>query len=133
MGLEPIPLEIYEDFASSMFERYGRHIDIGVTERVYRNYGGCTWFVQMMMNALFALTDQGEDCTEDKIPIAEHNVISVQENSFKDLLSRLAPKQKMLLQAVVREGDAKGLHQRNSSINTGFHRRVRYRQLSKPC
>ena len=63
----------------------------------------------MMMNELFALTEQGENCTEDKIPIAEHNVISVQENSFKDLLSRLAPKQKMLLQAVAREGDAKGI------------------------
>ena len=49
MGLGPIPLDIYEDFASSMFERYGRHIDAGVTERVYRNYDGCTWFVQMMM------------------------------------------------------------------------------------
>ena len=109
MGLEPIPLDIYKNFASSMFERYGRHIDIGVTERVYRNYDGCTWFVQMMMNELFALTEQGENCTEDKIPIAEHNVISVQENSFKDLLSRLAPKQKMLLQAVAREGDAKGI------------------------
>ena len=109
MGLEPIPLDIYSDFASSMFERYGRHIDIGVPERVYRKYDGCTWFVQMMMNELFALTEQGENCTEDKIPIAEHNVISVQENSFKDLLSRLAPKQKMLLQAVAREGDAKGI------------------------
>ena len=109
MSLEPIPLDIYAYFASRMFERYGRHIDNGVTEHVYRNYDGCTWFVQMMMNELFALTEQGENCTEDKIPMAEHNVISIQENSFKDLLSRLAPKQKMLLQAVAREGDAKGI------------------------
>ncbi len=109
MGLGPIPLDIYEDFSSSMFEKYGRHIDAGVTERVYRNYDGCTWFVQMMMNELFTLTEEGGNCTEDKIPIAEHNVISVQEDSFKDLLSRLAPKQKMLLQAVAREKDAKGI------------------------
>ena len=33
----------------------------------------------------------------------------MQEGSYKDLLSRLAPKQKIVLQAIAREGEAKGI------------------------
>ena len=109
MGLGPIPMDVYTDFASDMFEKHGRYLDKRVAEHVYSNYDGCTWFIQMMMNELFALTPQGEKCAEDKIPLAENNVVSIQEDNFKGMLSRLAPKQKMLLQAVAREKSARGI------------------------
>lgn len=72
-------------------------------------YGGYTWFVQMMMNELFALTGNGERCDMDQIEIARKNVILTQESSYKDLLAHLAPKQKLVLQAIANEGKAKGI------------------------
>lgn len=104
MGLDPIPMDIYTDFATRMFEENGKHVENSVIETVWRQYDGYTWFVQMMMNELFALTPSGETCQASQIPTAWHNVIMTQENSYKDLLSNLPPKQKIVLQAIAKEG-----------------------------
>ena len=109
MGLEAIPEDAYTGFAIRMFEEREKRIDACVVKDVYRRFNGCTWFVQMMMNELFSLTASGECCGMDKVETAWHNVIQIQEGSYKDLLSRLAPKQKIVLQAIAREGEAKGI------------------------
>lgn len=106
MGLEPIPMDIYADFANRLFEENDRHIDRSVIETIWQKYNGYTWFVQMMMNELFALTQAGESCHEERMIEAQHNVIMSQEGSYKDILSRLPPKQKMVLQAIAKEGIA---------------------------
>ena len=109
IGLEPIPIHIYVEFANRLFEQRGKLIDKSVIEEVYRMFDGYTWFVQMIMNELFALTEEGERCSMDKIEIARKNVILTQESSYKDLLANLAPKQKLVLQAIAKEGRAEGL------------------------
>lgn len=109
MGLEPIPINTYSDFAMAMFELYGKHVERSVVENVWNQYDGYTWFVQMMMNELFALTQPGETCVNDKIPQASHNVIMAQENSYKDLMANVPPKQKIVLQAIAKEGVARNI------------------------
>lgn len=109
MGLDPIPLDTYTEFASHLFELRGKHVSKELTAKVYQQFNGCTWFVQMMMNELFALTGHGELCDIDKLETAEQNIIMTQENSYKDLLAHLAPKQKLILQAISREGTAKNV------------------------
>ena len=90
IGLKPIPIHIYVEFANRLFEQRGKLIDKSVIEEVYRMFDGYTWFVQMIMNELFALTEEGERCSMDKIEIARKNVILTQESSYKDLLANLA-------------------------------------------
>lgn len=109
MGLDPIPLDTYTEFASHLFELRGKHVSKELTAKVYQQFNGCTWFVQMMMNELFALTGHDELCDIDKLETAEQNVIMTQESSYKDLLAHLAPKQKLILQAISREGTAKNV------------------------
>lgn len=109
MGLDPIPIDTYVDFAISLFEDYGKHIERTVIETIWRKYNGYTWFVQMMMNELFALTQKDETCRVDKLVEAQHNVIMSQESSYKDILSRLPPKQKVVLQAIAKEGIAQSI------------------------
>ena len=109
IGLEPIHIHIYLEFDTRLFEQRGKLIDKSVIEEVYRMFDGYTWFVQMIMNELFALTEEGERCSMDKIEIARKNVILTQESSYKDLLANLAPKQKLVLQAIAKEGRAEGL------------------------
>lgn len=109
MGLEPIPVKTYTDFATRMFYEKGKQIDRQVIEDVWNKYAGYTWFVQMMMNELFALTPIGETCQEPMIAEARHNIILAQEQSWKDLLSNIPPKQKMVLQAIAKEGVAQNI------------------------
>lgn len=109
MGLEPIPMNTYVEFANRLFEERGKHVSRELVEQVYRLFDGCTWFVQMMMNELFALTGHDETCDVEKLDEARRNVIQLQEVSYKDLLSRLAPKQKLLLQAIAKEQIVRGV------------------------
>ena len=109
MGLEPIPMNTYVEFANRLFEERGKHVSRELVDQVYRLFDGCTWFVQMMMNELFALTGHDETCDVEKLDEARRNVIQLQEVSYKDLLSRLAPKQKLLLQAIAKEQIVRGV------------------------
>lgn len=109
MGLEPIPVRVYTDFATNLFEERNKHIERDVIETIWNTYHGYTWFVQMMMNELFALTMANETCTSDMIERARSNVIMAQENTYKDLLSNLPPRQKMVLQAIAKEGLAQNI------------------------
>lgn len=109
MGLEPIPMDMYVEFANRLFEERGKHVSSELVENVYRLFDGCTWFMQMMMNELFALTGHDETCGVDKLDEARKNVIQAQEVSYKDLLARLAPKQKLMLQAIAKERLVKGI------------------------
>ena len=109
MNLDPIPEPVYVDFALRLFEERGRRVDAELVEAVYRRFDGRTWFVQMVMNELFALTEPDGRCGMGLLERALENVIRSQEGSYKELLSRLAPKQKMVLQAIAREGRAVGV------------------------
>lgn len=104
MGLQPIPKEVYADFACRLFEERDKHLEKNVAETIWQQYDGCTWFVQMMMNELFALTPTGGTCQQSMIAEAKYNVVISQEESYKNLMANLPPKQKAVLQAFAKEG-----------------------------
>ena len=109
VGLMPIPLPAYSSFALRLFSEYGKVVKAEVVEAVYRRFEGCTWFVQMMMNELFALTPVGGTCTADMLSLAFDNVIARQTMGYQEQLVNLPPKQKQLLQAIAKEGRATGV------------------------
>lgn len=109
MGLGPIPEERYVGFAVRLFGMRGRSVDPDIVSRVYRRFDGCTWFVQMMMNELFAITPEGGNCGHDEIDTAFDNVIQSQESAYTAILARLSPRQKALLQAIAKEGVASSI------------------------
>ena len=106
MGLGPIPDNTYADFARQMFQSRGKQLTQEAVHEVWQRYDGYTWFVQMLMNELFALTPEGGICQPEMITEALLNVIMSQESTYADLLSHLPPKQKMVLQAIAKEGNA---------------------------
>lgn len=108
-SLHPIPMNTYIEFAGRMFAERGRFIDRFVIEIVYKMFDGCTWYIQMMMNELFALTDKGMICTPEYIDIAWDNIILAQEDRFQGILHNLAPKQKHVLTAIAKDRNAVGI------------------------
>lgn len=109
MGLEPISIETYMKFASDKFESYGKSVEPELVKEVYTRLDGCTWFVQMIMNELFALTPTGETCGTGKLETAWENVIMSQEMSYMEQFSLLAAKQKIVLLAIAKDGKARSI------------------------
>ena len=104
--LTPLDKIVYVDFASRLFKEYGKSISVELIEKVYDDYEGVTWYMQMIMNELFALTEKGQNCRMEQYPIALKNVIQTQESSYKDTLSNISTKQKPVLFAIAKEGEA---------------------------
>lgn len=92
-----------------MFELYDKKVERETVLQVWSLYGGHTWFVQMVMNELFALTPIGGVCSSNMIEESIQNVVMVQNTSYKETISRIPPKQKMLLQALAKEGITKNI------------------------
>lgn len=109
MDLPPLDKEVYAGFVSRLFAQQGKKMERDVVERVYDEYRGTTWYMQMMMNELFALTPQGETCGLALIPQARQNIVMVQEGTYKTQLSMLSPKQKLVLQAIAHEVTVKSV------------------------
>ncbi len=108
-SLKPIPMETYIEFAGRLFAERGKFLDKTTAETIYRMFDGCTWYMQMMMNELFALTEKGLLCTTEYIGIAWENIILAQEDRYQAILYSLAPKQKQLLYAIAKDGTASGI------------------------
>lgn len=108
-SLKPIPMETYVEFASRMFSQRGKILDRDAAETIYKMFDGCTWYMQMMMNEMFALTKEGMICTTEYIDFAWDNIILAQEDRYLAILYGLAPKQKQLLQAIAKDRTVEGI------------------------
>ena len=108
-SLKPIPMETYVEFAGRMFSQRGKILDRAAAEAIYRMFDGCTWYMQMMMNEMFALTKEGMTCTTEYIDFAWDNIIMAQEDRYQAILYGLAPKQKQLLQAIASDRTVEGI------------------------
>ena len=108
MSLQPIPHDVYCDFACSKFQQYGKVLNRDVADIIYEQYDGCTWYMQMMMNELFSLTPSGATCNADSITVAHKNVILSQTDFYLEMMVNLATKQKQLLMAIAKENSLKG-------------------------
>ena len=108
-SLKPIPMKTYVEFAGRMFSQRGKILDRAAAEAIYRMFDGCTWYMQMMMNEMFALTKEGMTCTTEYIDFAWDNIIMAQEDRYQAILYGLAPKQKQLLQAIARDRIVEGI------------------------
>lgn len=107
MSLKPIPLESYTHFAQQKFKDYGKEIEADVIKKVYNEYEGCTWYVHNVLNELFSLTDEGCTCSVEMISDAMEEILSGQHDNYTQLMNLIPTKQKMILQAIAREGVAK--------------------------
>ena len=100
--LKPLEKAIYVDFASRLFTEYGKSVSSALVEKVYDDFEGVTWFMQMFLNELFALTEKGQNCGLEKYETTLRNVIQTQESSYTDLLSNISAKQKPVLFAIAK-------------------------------
>jgi AAA+ ATPase superfamily predicted ATPase len=109
MQLNQIPFEKYKGFVMEHFEQNNRRIESEIIEKVYTKFDGHTWYLQIMFNELFSRIDAGEKCDVQMFDEALTNLLSAQEFTFQEILSRLPSKQKEILIAIAKEGKASGV------------------------
>lgn len=103
MFLKPVALGEYELFAKHHFEQCGKRIAAGVVKRIYERFDGTTWYLQKVLNQLFATCETAE---VGDVEGAVQQIISQNEDAYMDTLFQLTIRQRDLLVAVSQEGKA---------------------------
>ena len=105
LELKAIPLEIYLPFVVNHFEKCQKHIDAANVEKVYNLFKGHTYYMQKTFNEAFADTPENAECTVDTIRDAIDDMVVSNDTIFREILSNIPEKQKILLDAIAREGE----------------------------
>lgn len=109
LELKAIPLETYVLFVVNHFRKCHRNIEAGDVEKVYRLFKGHTYYIQKTFNEAFASTPERGCCSVEKLRGAIEEMIASNDVIFREILSGVPEKQKMLLYAIAREGEARGV------------------------
>jgi AAA+ ATPase superfamily predicted ATPase len=103
MFLKPVALSAYECFAQHHFQKAKKKLDNDVVSVIYQRFDGTTWYIQKVLNQLFATRNH---VVVDDVDKAVTQIILQNEEAYKDTLFQLTIKQRDLLVAVGREGKA---------------------------
>lgn len=105
--LEAIEKDEYFKFAAGHFNRVGKSISQECFNRMYDALEGHTWFVQRLLNEMYATIDNGETADIDCLNAAMQHILKLDKRSYEETLQRLSSPQKQLLIAIAKEIKAK--------------------------
>lgn len=106
MELNAIASDIYIPFIVRHFESRNRRISSENVEKVYNLFKGHTYYIQKTFNEAFADTPEGDECTIETLRTAINNLIAYNDTIFREILSNIPEKQKELLYAIAKDGEA---------------------------
>ena len=106
MNIGVLNKDKYADFACSLFERDGKRLRRKTVEDVYDRFSGVTWYIQRMMNELYADTPKGSTCEPAMIAPALESILTANSFTYESILFQLPAKQKELLFAICKAGRA---------------------------
>lgn len=108
-NLPLLPEDKYSDFCVRLFEGYGKHLSLDVPHALYQRFEGITYYMQRVMNELFARTPSATMCHVDDIDSALNYIILTSAPTYEDLMYQLPEKQSLVLRAIARDGKAQNL------------------------
>ena len=104
--LDAIRYDNYLAFARKHFEAAGKSLQEESFKQVYELFDGHTWYVQRMMNEMFAWTKPGEVADAQMAADALTFVIKTYARTFQEQMSSYPEAQKQLLIAIAKDGQA---------------------------
>jgi len=107
INLDPIKPEAYLSFAQKHFKKAGKIISDESIMRIYYLFEGHTWYMQHLLNRIYAQLDKGEEMTIQYADTILHNVVESYKTVYQGMLSTLSERQKEVLFAIGRQGKAK--------------------------
>lgn len=109
MNIGSISIDKYCHFAQKHFVESSKILPEMVFHNVYNRFEGITWYVQRIMNELYAITALNSACTIEMVDIAIDNILRANEFTYQSMLFQLPPKQKELLIALSRAGKSEAI------------------------
>ena len=100
LELGRIPKETYLEFASSMFEKFGKKTDIDAVSQLYDLFSGYTFYMSQVLNKAFFLTPKGKQCNQDIIVESLSENLVGAENGYYDAFFRLTPSNRSFLKGL---------------------------------
>lgn len=107
LELEAIPKDVYAPFICNLFEKFEKKVSRENAEYVYDMFKGHTYYIQKIFNESFAYTPAGGECTKEIIDSSLANIIEAYSPVFMAILSNMPEKQKELLYAIAKDGEAR--------------------------
>lgn len=101
--LDAIDYQSYLDFAQHHFRNADKCLEEDCFRRVYDLFEGHTWYVQRMLNELYAWTKAGETAGPDLLSDVLPYVIRTYARTFQEQMSKMPETQKQLLIAIAKE------------------------------
>jgi len=105
--LEAIDRDEYFKFAAAHFNKAGKSISAECFYRMYDALEGHTWFIQRLLNEMYATMGEGETADINCLNAAMQHILKLDKRSYEETLQRLSSPQKQLLIAIAKEIKAK--------------------------
>ena len=105
--LETIERETYYKFAAGKFKDAGKMLSEECFNRMYDALEGHTWYVQRLLNEMFASVDKGETADLSVLNDAMQYILRLDRRSYEEALQSLTNPQKMLIIAIAKDMKAK--------------------------
>ena len=109
MELGAIPSDLYIPFIIKHFENSNRTIQSQNVEYVYNLFKGHTYYIQRTFNGAFADTAEGNECTLETIKNAIESMIDNNAVIFREILSNIPEKQKVVLYSIAKDGEVQAI------------------------
>ena len=107
--LEAIDREKYRSFAKGLYAEAGKTLDDACFDDVYTRMEGHTWYVQRILNELFARTEPGGTAGAAMVSETIRYIVRLESRAYEELFSGFSQTQKQLLIAIACEGKASGI------------------------
>ena len=98
----------YYNFASKHFANDGRTIPKECFDLIYNTFEGHTWYVQRILNELYAQIKSSPITTDDVVYVLDY-VTRLSARGFEEQFHSFSYNQKQLLIAIAKEGKASGI------------------------
>jgi hypothetical protein len=107
IGLKEIPLDTYRQFAVELFHSRKKTIGGDVFDLIYSKMSGHTWYIQLVLNQLFSLSQDSYSPQDVEALIAE--ILEEENATFKTYCEIITKGQLRLLKAIAAEKKVSGL------------------------
>lgn len=105
--LEAIDKDVYFKFAQRHFNDAGKSLSEECFERMYDILEGHTWYIQRLLNEMYATVEKGAVAGLDDLNKAMQLILKLDRRSYEEALQQLTNPQKQLIIAIAKDFKAK--------------------------
>jgi len=109
INLPVIKKRKYVKFCFDNFEKFNKKIDFAVIDRLYDDFEGVTFYLQKVMNILFAWTDSKRKCSMKMYYESIDYIVNFTAPVYLDLFKQLPEKQRQVLLAICKDDKAENV------------------------